>query len=68
MIVTTNVGKMILSKDKTLRGLVTHETQRYCAVCKKKHRCYIVRWDNGKSTKPCEKAVEPYGNDALIIK
>lgn len=64
----SNVGKVILSNDKKMRGLVTHETQRYCAVCKKTHKCYIVRWDNGACTKPCEKAIEVLNDDELIIK
>lgn len=66
--IVSNVGKVILSKDKSVKGLVTHEAQRYCAVCKKTHRCYIVKWNDGHCTKPCEKAIIPLNDDELIMK
>lgn len=68
MKVVCTVGMSILSRDKSIKGIVTHETQRYCAICKKKHRCYIVKWNNGTCTKPCEKSIEALDDDTLIIK
>lgn len=63
----TNVGKRILSKDMRLSGIITSETERYCAVCKKKHRCYVIKWDNNTCTKPCERAVAELNDDEMII-
>lgn len=64
----TNVGKKIFSCDRSLSGIITHEPERYCAVCRKTHKCYIVKWENGTCTKPCEKAVERINDNELIIK
>lgn len=63
----SNVGKVILSKNKEMKGIVTHEISRFCAICKTKHRCYIVKWDDGSCTKPCEKAIVPLDENRLII-
>ena len=68
MKIVSKVGKTIFSNDKTLKGIVTHETQRYCAICKTKHTCYIVKWDNGRCTKPCGKAIEELNDDELIMR
>lgn len=66
--IVSNVGKVILSKDKTLSGRITHEVTRYCAICKKTHTCYIVKWSDGHCTKPCKKAVVELNDEELIMK
>jgi len=64
----SNVGKVVLSKDKDKKGLIISEAERYCAICKKNHRCYVIKWEDKTCTKPCEKSVIEYDDDTLIIK
>lgn len=68
MKVVSDVGKLIWTKDKTMNGRVTHEINRYCAVCRKTHKCYIVKWSDGRCTKPCEKSVSDLNESELIVK
>lgn len=61
------VGKTIWSRNKAVKGVVTAISHRACAVCGY-GTCYIVKWDDGKITKPCTKSVgyTPEG-DLLIL-
>ena len=68
MKVLSNVGKTIWSNDKSKKGLITHETERYCAVCRKTHRCYTIKWEDNSCTKPCEKVIENLTENELIMK
>lgn len=61
----SDVGKTILSSDRLHKGIITKESERYCAVCGW-HSCYIVRWDDGTMTKPCTAGVS-YDRDSILI-
>lgn len=52
-----NIGMRIFSRDKSVKGVVTGVSARYCAACERCHPCYLVTWENGKKTKPCTKSV-----------
>lgn len=52
-----DVGKTMWSRDRAIKGTVTGISQRRCAACGRTHTCYIVKWDDGTTTKPCTKAM-----------
>ena len=64
-----DVGKIIWSRGKEIKGIVKSISSRYCAACGRNHRCYIVRWDDGTMTKPCSAGVGIIGGTGgeLII-
>lgn len=47
------VGDIILSRDGSSRGKITAKQARYCAACQRVCACAVVRWEDGKVTKPC---------------
>ena len=51
------VGERIWNKEHTNSGIITKESRAYCPICKTTHPCYIVKWDNGKTTKPRQSMV-----------
>ena len=63
----SDVGKKIWSRDKSECGIVTAESQQYCAACGMTHSCDIVLWPDGKRTKPCTKGIECLSNGELQI-
>jgi len=46
-------GTKIWNRGHTECGTVQYVSSRYCAACNMVHRCVIVKWPNGKTTKPC---------------
>jgi hypothetical protein len=46
-------AEILITRDGKAAGIVTGQSHRYCAGCQKDHPCYIVKWFNGKTTKPC---------------
>lgn len=67
MLLKKDIEKTILSRDRSMKGTVTAISHRNCACCGYA-ACYIVKWDNGTTTKPCAKGVghTPEG-DLLIL-
>lgn len=61
-----DVGKTIWSRDHKIKGTVKTISSRLCAACGY-HSCYIVKWEDGKTTKPCTKGVGYIGNDLIIL-
>lgn len=61
-----DTGKIIWSRGQKEKGIVTSESERYCAVCGR-HACYIVKWNDGKTTKPCTHGVKRLSNGELEI-
>ena len=53
----SDIGKIIWSREHKERGVVTNESERYCAVCGR-HSCLIVKWDDGTKTKPCTAGIK----------
>lgn len=62
-----NMGKRIWSSDQSESGIITNKSSRYCAGCMKHHSCYIVKWSDGKYTKPCTAAISTLPNGDLKI-
>lgn len=62
----SDIGKIIWSRGHKERGVVTNESERYCAVCGR-HSCLIVKWDDGTKTKPCTAGVKCLSNGELEI-
>lgn len=60
-----DVGKVIWSRGRKVKGMVTAVSERYCTVCGR-HTCYIVRWDDGTKTKPCTAGVREVGTELEI--
>jgi hypothetical protein len=58
----SDIGKTIWSRGHEEKGIVTNESERYCAVCGR-HSCYIVKWDDGTITKPCTAGVKVVGDE-----
>lgn len=61
------VGKVIWSRDRSVKGTVTAISHRRCSLCGYAP-CYIVKWEDGNTTKPCMKGASytPEG-DLLIL-
>ena len=57
----SNVGKIIWTRGHKIKGVVTNESYRNCACCGYSP-CLIVKWDDGKKTKPCISGIK-YLND-----
>lgn len=62
----SDVGKIIWSKKHKEKGIVTKESERYCAVCGRAS-CLIVKWNDGKITKPCVHGIKILSNGDLEI-
>lgn len=60
-------GRRIWNRDYTEQGKITVRGRRYCAACQRVHDCYVVKWPNGKSTKPCAAGVELLPNGTMHI-
>lgn len=58
----------MLSRDGKKAGLVESRQIRYCAACQGMHSCYLVRWTDGTTTKPCTAGVREIVPGVLIIK
>lgn len=43
----------IMDRSGQVAGTVISQSSRYCAACQKEHACYIVKWPDGKTSKPC---------------
>ena len=63
----SDVGKTIWSRGHEEKGIVTKESERYCALCGW-HSCLIVKWEDGKRTKPCTAGIKHLENGDLEIK
>lgn len=66
-IYSNDIGKTIWSRGRKEKGVVTKLSERYCAGCQSTHTCYIVKWDDGTTTKPCTAGVKCVGDDLEII-
>lgn len=62
----SDVTKYIWDRNLEMKGIITKESKRHCAVCGR-HSCYIVLWDDGTRTKPCTAGVSYLPNGDLII-
>lgn len=62
----SDIGKTIWSREHKEKGIVVNESERYCAVCGR-HSCYIVKWEDGKKTKPCTHGIKRLSNGDLEI-
>lgn len=62
----SDVGKRIWNRGHTEYGIVTKESERYCAACGR-HSCLIVKWEDGIRTKPCTAGVKNLSNGELEI-
>ena len=62
----SNIGKTVWNREHKEKGIVTHESTRYCAVCGK-HPCLIVEWEDGKKTMPCTHGVKSISKRELEI-
>ena len=61
-----DIGKTVWSMGHKEKGIVKNESERYCAVCGR-HSCYVVKWSDGKTTKPCTHGVKLLPNNELEI-
>ena len=61
------IGKTMHSRDGSETGIITKISSRHCTVCGH-NKCYIVRWSDGKLTKPCFDGVKklPDGSYQII--
>ena len=62
-----DIGETIRSRDGSISGKITGVSERYCAACQVVHSCYLVKWEDGKRTKPCTKGVKTLSNGELQI-
>ena len=60
------IGKTIWSRGHTEKGTVINESERYCAVCGRSS-CLIVKWNDGKKTKPCIHGIKCLSNGDMEI-
>lgn len=60
-------NETMLNRTGDTASAITGMSARYCAVCQRKHSCYIVRWPDGKITKPCTAGVRHNASDILQI-
>lgn len=51
------VGNTIYSRNKEEKGIIQKIQSRYCAACGISSLCYVVKWNDGKITKPCVNGV-----------
>lgn len=61
------IGKTIYNRDRTNVGVIKGLSYRYCAACGKNHMCLLVKWNDGKTTKPCSKGIAYIDDGNLII-
>lgn len=47
-----NIGKPMWDRDHKEAGIITNVSTRICKTCGFSP-CFIVRWPNGRITKPC---------------
>lgn len=57
----------LLSRTGDMTGKILHRSHRYCATCQSNHSCYVVRWPDGKITKPCTAGCKVNANGMLQI-
>jgi hypothetical protein len=62
-----DVGATVWSRDRSIKGVVTGISQRRCAACGCTRTCYLVKWDDGTTTKPCIKGVGYTREGDLLI-
>ena len=62
-----DVGRTMWAIDRSTKGIVTCVSERYCAACQRRRRCYIVKWEDGTRTKPCVGGCSYDGEDLIII-
>ena len=62
----SDIGKTIWSREHKEKGIVVNESERYCAVCGR-HFCLIIKWEDGKRTKPCTHGIKCIANGDLEI-
>ena len=43
----------LLNRTGTQIGKIMRTMKRYCAACQTISECYIVRWPDGSTTRPC---------------
>lgn len=51
------IGNHVTNEDG-VEGTIIDIRTRYCAVCLGYSKCYIIKWEDGKTTKPCVKHFE----------
>ena len=51
------VENTLYSRDKKEKGIVQKIQSRYCSACGGTNLCYVVKWEDGKITKPCVNGV-----------
>lgn len=61
------VGSTMLSRDAKHHGVVLRCSSRYCAACGYVQPCWVVKWEDGKITKPCVSGVKRNSDGALQI-
>lgn len=57
----------LLDRTGTQSGQILHRSHRYCATCQGNNACYVVRWPDGKITKPCVSGCKVNRNGKLQI-
>lgn len=57
----------LLDRDGIETGKILHRSHRYCAACQSNNACYVVRWPDGKITKPCVSGCEINADGKLQI-
>lgn len=57
----------IYNREGTEAGIILGSSRRYCAACGSVSPCYLVRWPDGKRTKPCQFGVRQRDDGALQI-
>lgn len=63
-----DIGKTIFARGtRDIKGTVKSVSSRYCAACQSTHTCYIVKWDDGTTTKPCTAGVKVNSDGTLQI-
>ena len=63
----SNIGKTMWSRDHKEKGLIVNESHRWCAGCGAHRPCFIVKWADGKRTKPCISAVKQLNDNEFEI-
>ena len=61
------VGKTIWNKQHNAKGIVVNESVRYCSACNRNHSCLIVKWEDGKTTKPCTMGIKQFNDELQIV-
>lgn len=62
----SNVTK-VWNSDHTANGVIQSISSRYCAGCGAEHRCLVVKWANGKISKPCTAGLNRLSDSEMQI-